>query len=91
MIVEVVEEEAGIAGTLGILLPAAPGTPSVGVTKDGRPHERIGSHVAETKVLHQSEVHAMQLERPRTRKDEPSPDGLSMHRGLSLPPPPPQG
>lgn len=72
MIVEVVEEEAGIAGTLGVLLPAAPGAPSIGVTKDGRPDERIGSHVAKTKVLHQS-------------------DGLSMHRSLSLPPPPPQG
>lgn len=71
MIVEVVEEEAGIAGALGVLLPAAPRAPSVGVTKDGRPNERIGSHVAQAKVLHQS-------------------DGLSMHRGLSLPPPPPQ-
>ena len=68
MVVEVVEEEAGIAGTLGVLLPAAPGAPSIGVTKDGRPDERIGSHVAKTKVLHQSEVNAMQLERTTTKK-----------------------
>ena len=53
MIVEVVEEEAGLTGTLGVLLATAARAPSVGVSQDGSSDEGISSHVAEAEVLHQ--------------------------------------
>ena len=53
MVVEVVEEEAGVTGALGVLLATTAGAPSVGVTEDGSSDEGIGSHVAQAEVLHQ--------------------------------------
>ena len=61
MIVEVVEEEAGLTGTLGVLLATAARAPSVGVSQDGSSDEGISSHVAEAEVLHQP---ASSVQRP---------------------------
>ena len=56
MIVEVVEEEAGLTGALGVLLPAVTWAPPPRVPQDGSTDKRISSHVVETKVLHQPNI-----------------------------------
>lgn len=53
MVVEVVEEETGVTGALGVLLATTAGAPPVGVTEDGSSDEGIGSHVTQAEVLHQ--------------------------------------
>ena len=53
MVVEVVEEQVGVAGALVVGDPAAARVVLVGVAQDRCSHEWIGSHVVETKILHQ--------------------------------------
>ena len=53
VVVEVVEQEVRVAGTLVIGDPTVGGVVSVGVTKDRRSDEWIRSHVVEPQRLHQ--------------------------------------
>ena len=53
VVVEVVEEQVGVAGALVVGDPAAARVVLVGVTQDRCSHEWISSHVVETKILHQ--------------------------------------
>jgi len=59
VVVEIVEEETGLTGTLRVLLSAVTWAPPPCVSQDGGTNERIGAHVVETKVLHQPDGLAM--------------------------------
>ena len=64
VVVEIVEEETGLTGTLGVLLSAVTRALSPRVAQDGGPDKRIGSHVVQTKVLHQPDISFSGLVRP---------------------------
>ena len=83
MVVEIVEEETGLTGTLGVLLSAVTRTPPPRVTQDGSTDERIGSHVVKSKVLHQPNIIYSGVSSSSSASIS-LPDSLAMHRGLSL-------